>query len=547
MDRSALTSDVLARLALGEAARADELAIAAWESSSDPVAAALLALVGFWRGNFLTARGWADRALATEPVAPDVRALACAAAGLAASGDLDVDRSREWHEGAALLGEAVDPADPDWSLIRYLLAEGALVGARLIDARRVLAGGPPAANAWTGHPFAPMMHACDVRSAAFAGEIGEAASLLDTMRASITPGSRLEVVHAAVASLVLGNADDAAGVRRSIETTEARITADRDFVDRGVLLLMAFGAIAIGDTATAARMVFSAGDDGDLTRTTIIDRALGFEMFLVAALAEEDVTAVQAWLSALAELAEHPVAAPTVARARARAHLEAGEVAAAIAELHASIEGCRRDGRGVEAAEAEILLARARIAGQDVAGASRDLRHLVHTTDAAGHHAVRRSAASTLQSAKRRLPPVAGGGWAALSDREEEVARCVLDGLEVEAIAATLFLSTTTVRSHISRVLCAFGVPTRIGLLAVVGPSCPQTMEPPELSPRQGQVAALVAAGRPNQEIAAELGISVKGVEKHVTDILGRWSARSRFEIARIWWAAQVPADRPAG
>ena len=137
-------------------------------------------------------------------------------------------------------------------------------------------------------------------------------------------------------------------------------------------------------------------------------------------------------------------------------------------------------------------------------------------------------------------PPVAGGGWEALSAREAEVARLVLAGHEVEEIAASLLLSPLTVRTHLSRVLCAFGVATRVGLLAAVGGTTPTeapALPAPALSPRQAEVAALVASGRTNPQIAGELGISVKGVEKHVGDILARWHAGSRFELARIWWS----------
>ncbi|GAA4815930.1 LuxR C-terminal-related transcriptional regulator [Nocardioides caeni] len=549
VDRSDLLAGVLDDLAEGRTGQARDRLDAAWTAAADPVVAALASVVGFWTGDFAAASSWADHGLAgtgsTHPDDPGARALACAAAALAAAGDVDADGRPPWAEGTDLLARAGDDGRW-WSMVRYLLAESALVSARLADARGVLAGAPASAAAWAGHRFAAMMRACDVRVAAFAGEITEAGALLGPMRESVVPGSRLVVVVEAVAGLVLGNADDADGVRRSIETSEsAAVQADRDFIDRGVLLLLAFGAVAVGDVDDAARLVFRAGDDGDLGASTIIDRALGFEMLLVAALDVDDAAVAETWLAALAGLEGSAIAAPTVRRARARHLLAVGDVSSAIAELEVSIATCRREGRLVEAAEGEIVLARSRIAGADIAAANRDLRSLVSASDASGHHAVRRSATSALQATRRRLPPVAGGGWDVLSAREQQVARCVLDGLDIGEIAAALFLSPTTVRSHVSRVLCAFGVPTRIGLLAVAGPARPSpgagavAAELRMLSPRQAQVAALVAAGRSNQQIAEALGISVKGVEKHVGDILVRWSARSRFDVARTWWAVE--------
>lgn len=537
MHRADRLDEVFTHLANGTTPVAAAGCDRAWQADGDPVAAALASICGFWQGDFPGATAWARRA-ADVAADDEVRALAWAAEALAAAGDLDARAEPAWSSSLALLDAAPEPDVFWWSVVRYLLAEGALVSARLDDALRIVGPGLPG-EAWQGHAFAPMVAACSVRTAAFAGRIAEATALLEPMRAAVAPGLRLEGVVEAVAGLVLGNADDAGGVTRSRELAPPVGEGPRDFVDRGVLLLHAFGAIAIGDAATAAALVFRAGDDGDLAACTVIDRALGLEMLVVAALAEDDRAAAETWLGSLMLLADHPTSRPTVDRVRSRCLLALGDVEGAVATAVASVAACRAQGRLVEAAEGEIVLARARIAGQDVAAASRDLRALVSASDASGHAAVRRSAASTLQPARRRLPPVAGGGWDALSEREREVARCVLDGMEVDEMAATLFLSPATVRTHVSRVLCAFGVPTRIGLLAAVGESRVVPLAVPSpLSPRQTEVARLVAGGSTNQQVADELGISVKGVEKHVGDILERWRAGSRFEVARIWWGS---------
>jgi DNA-binding NarL/FixJ family response regulator len=378
---------------------------------------------------------------------------------------------------------------------------------------------------------------CQARIAAFSGRIEAADALLAPMRASVVAGSRVAPVVESVAVLVRGNAGDEEVVRVA-EAIAAQVPAEpRDFIDRGALLLLSYGAIALYDVATAAALAFRAGSDEALSHCTLIDRAISFEMFLHAALLEQDRGAVAAWLAALADLAAHPITEPTVQRARARVAIEAGDAVAAIDLLSASIERCVADGRGIEAGEGQILLARARILDADLSTASRSLRTLVAESDRAGFGALRRAAGATLAASGRRLPPVAGAGWDALSARETEVARAVLAGQEVEEIAASLFLSPRTVRTHLSRVLCAFGVATRVGLLAAVGGT---TTDGPlrgaaQLSPRQAEVAALVAAGRTNPQIAVDLGISVKGVEKHVGDVLLRWSAGSRFELARIW------------
>jgi DNA-binding NarL/FixJ family response regulator len=57
-----------------------------------------------------------------------------------------------------------------------------------------------------------------------------------------------------------------------------------------------------------------------------------------------------------------------------------------------------------------------------------------------------------------------------------------------------------------------------------------------ELTSRQLEVAALVAAGRTNRQIGKELGISEKTIEIHVHNLMSRLEAPSRAAVAA--WAA---------
>jgi DNA-binding NarL/FixJ family response regulator len=57
-----------------------------------------------------------------------------------------------------------------------------------------------------------------------------------------------------------------------------------------------------------------------------------------------------------------------------------------------------------------------------------------------------------------------------------------------------------------------------------------------QLTDREMQVLELVAAGRRNREIAATLKVSVKTVEFHLSNILGKLGAQSRTEaVVRAW------------
>jgi NarL family two-component system response regulator LiaR len=56
------------------------------------------------------------------------------------------------------------------------------------------------------------------------------------------------------------------------------------------------------------------------------------------------------------------------------------------------------------------------------------------------------------------------------------------------------------------------------------------------LTDRERQVLALVADGRRNREIAEALRVSVKTVEFHLSNILGKLNAQSRTEaVVRAW------------
>jgi DNA-binding NarL/FixJ family response regulator len=72
----------------------------------------------------------------------------------------------------------------------------------------------------------------------------------------------------------------------------------------------------------------------------------------------------------------------------------------------------------------------------------------------------------------------------------------------------------------------------RLGLAS--GPAGEQATGVPGLTVREVEVLRLVAAGRSNREIAAELFISAKTASVHVSNILAKLNASSRTEAAAI-------------
>jgi DNA-binding NarL/FixJ family response regulator len=59
-----------------------------------------------------------------------------------------------------------------------------------------------------------------------------------------------------------------------------------------------------------------------------------------------------------------------------------------------------------------------------------------------------------------------------------------------------------------------------------------------ELTVREREVAALVAQGKSNGEIAAELVVSKRTVETHIANILSKLGATNRAQIVR--WAIEA-------
>jgi DNA-binding NarL/FixJ family response regulator len=68
-----------------------------------------------------------------------------------------------------------------------------------------------------------------------------------------------------------------------------------------------------------------------------------------------------------------------------------------------------------------------------------------------------------------------------------------------------------------------------------------QTMD--RLTPRQYQVAMLVARGLSNREVARQLGLNHGTVKLHVHEIFRKLGLKSRFEVIVMVREAVTPAE----
>ncbi|HWL01662.1 MAG TPA: helix-turn-helix transcriptional regulator [Microbacteriaceae bacterium] len=504
---------------------------------------ALGAFIASWRLEHDEAtrlsRAAAARLSARPADDPEAAVLVYSMLGLAAAGTGIRGRWTDTAPGTSPTGDPLadavallvmlEPGSDAATFARYALAEASLACARVALADRALGEPMAFSGDLAGHPFETVMVVLASRIALFAGRIDEARTLLARIGDGLGP--RLRMLADATRSLVEGNASDPGTVRAIAAEIERSDRADEDRIGFGIALLCAYGLIAQGEVRRAAALAAGPGWE----RTMIIDRAIVCELLVNAASLDDDLAAAEAWLAHAEEYADGPIADSTVDRIRSRVGLLADDPVAALCAAEEAIRRATDEGRTIEAAEGEILAARARIAAGRAGEAARRLEQAVAAARPGGHEAIRRSARRALHSVGRRLRPTSGSGSSELSAREREVLELLLRGLENAQIAGRLHISPHTVRIHVSRILAAFGVHSRLalvaGMLAESPPAGPASDAAVDLTARQRMVVAEAATGAGNVEIAARLGIAVRTVEKHLTDAMRRTGTTTRVGL----------------
>jgi len=131
-----------------------------------------------------------------------------------------------------------------------------------------------------------------------------------------------------------------------------------------------------------------------------------------------------------------------------------------------------------------------------------------------------------MQGAVFLREPFDGGDFAALRLRRAATLADSVGAAPLSAEIARLFR-----RARPGPAPAEAGGPGSTGTSGATGPEAAQ---PFGLTARELEVLQLVAAGRSNREIAAELFISAKTASVHVSNILGKLGASSRTEAAAI-------------
>ncbi len=372
---------------------------------------------------------------------------------------------------------ADDPAAP---MTTYLVAETALLSGRFVAAEEAAARGRAASRGGSASnprdPIALILNELVLaRSLVLRGRRQDGALLASqaTDRAARMSMSALEGVGRALEAVIAAAADDrSAGLEAERRARRVATQTGKSLPDIAAWLLLGYAAFLQGRHAEATTIVVTTCGGTDLPRLPWTMRQATFELLATAAVAQERLDEASAWL----------------------AHTEK------------SVSARRPDPRTSAVSALE--------------------RH-------AGGPATREwpetSADADLAEAV--------GGWYALTPRERHVAELASRGMNNRQVAERLFLNERAVRLHLERVFRVMDIHGRAMLPATLAGIVESRTLAPQiaLTERQEAVAAQVAAGRTNAQIAEVLGMSVKTVEKHLRDVFARWSVNSRSAVASAW------------
>lgn len=342
------------------------------------------------------------------------------------------------------------------------------------------------------------------RSLVFQGRVEEARTVIDLVLADPRAASwpAVDRIARGVQAFVAAHAGDHGVGDRFVADLGDDLTHPRTYLESAAFVLAAFAEQAAGRLDRVERLLLHGAGGVFLQRFQMVDRLYAYEILIEAALTRGDPGAADTWLDRAEALPvdDHDMASAALGRCRARIALARNDLET----------GARESARSSQRAA--------------VVGGAREVHRGLLLRD----WAVRE-----LALLGRRLRNVPGLGWESLTERQQRVALLAAQGLRNREIGQRLFVSERTVEGHIAAVLDALGAPTRVGIAQHVptGAEGPATLGT-ALTPRQRDVAELVARGLSNAEIAGDLGISEKTVEKHLTDLFARLGVQSRTGVA---------------
>lgn len=493
-----------------------------------------------------TALHYCDQEASQDPL---TRALAVAARLLASAGSrwagTDPDGDHQRVEELLDLSPALAKLAP--SIRPYVTAfvvEALFVNGRIPAAQQCLTMLAPDTDWVTRPPVVagdvpplPSLPMLPVRMLFYMGQTAQAEALLKQVIA--LPEVRDDELWPQLADAMLALCGAARGEQARTRSLTQKVAASfphpRHYLDSAARMLAAQGLAIIGDIENAAREIRAAGGPG-LRRLMIIDRALGFEVLVRDALQRGDNRAATSGARALLELEAHPAVSEISLRVFAQLDLANGSADSALRHCEAALARSQITGALRLAAENELLRCRTLIELGRRNEAVTELQRAVASARSRGDEGDRKAATRQLRTLGLRSNPQRGSGWDGLTEREREVAVLAAQGFDNQAIGDAVFLSPRSVAGILRRVMVAFDVARRSALASAINPERSDGVTRPvaALTRRQREVIDLIADGRTNAEIAAELGISPRTVERHVSTAMESSGATSRTALVHL-------------
>jgi DNA-binding CsgD family transcriptional regulator len=468
---------------LGHHREANDRLLSALDELPDPsspqAVELMLSVVGgaFYRSDYESMRTMGARALEAARALDDESLALAATAGMAVAGAFG-----GWvEEGQAHRAEAAAMLDglPDAKLGLRLDAVSNLAAAELYldhfnDAAEHAARGLALARATGQGEFFPALIPIRGATLWIMGRVKEAAEVLDDgAEAARLSGNEValgwNLLNRSLAWLTAGDVD------KAVETAEAAVEATRG-VDRTSLAVAHAAACLAHALSEAGRPeraieVFVTGAGGpDLPLIPGGWRASYLELLTRCCLAAGRTEAADEYAAraqAVAERTGLEFAVAMAQRAAAAVAHHRGDFSRAAELAQQAAVNAEKVGVRVEAAVCRLVAGRALGAGGHEDAAVKELEHAASEFDACGALRLRSQAEQELRKLGRRVhrrsaPGEASGGLAALTEREAEIARLVVDRYTNPEIARELFLSVKTIETHMRNIFRKLGVTTRV-------------------------------------------------------------------------------------
>jgi DNA-binding NarL/FixJ family response regulator len=441
-----------------------------------------LTLNDFYRSKFADMAVWAEHAAAaaSEVADPVLLAAALAMPALADAVGGRPDRARARRDAAATLLDGL----PDEELARridaatwlsatelYLdmYAEADVHASRALDVSHAAACGDPAGL------YQILPRVWYVR-----GKLADAAEMLDDAieggrLLGTPPGLAGNLFNRSAIALAAGDLPLAEAMAEEAGRLANRL--GEGFVAAWAAVRLAAVRLEMGDPARAAALLVERAGGEELT---LIPGGWGvycLELLTQSLLASgrmPDAAKTARLAEARAETLGLPLARVWSQRAVAAVALQAGAAVRAADQALASADGAEAVGAPLEAAHSRALAGQALASSGEVERGVSELRRAVEAFDSAGALRYRERAEQQLgQLGQRpyrrsRRGPTGAVGIEALTERELQVARLVVDRKTNPEIAAELFLSQKTIESHLRNVFNKVGVESRVALARLI-------------------------------------------------------------------------------